>query len=526
MTSHSLGPVTSQERIQTIDIIRGIALFGILVINFCVDDGDVSPMEGRTGFGDQLIWWSVRLFMDDRFQTIYCFLFGLGFAIQLQRAADRNAGFGFFFLFLRRMIALYLIATLMYILSGEGYNVLPYYAMVGILLLLFWKVPFKFLPWLAILLFIVYQGKSIIQTSKAESKREAWNSQSKTIGNIDTTILDKYVGVYEMEPGDRQIFIRNRDTLFGEGPGRRYILTPLSDTHFFRKDLNWVMSFHKDSSDTIKQVLVRFLDGRKFKGTKINTNLQEALKKQLQNRRGANNAATINYKQSVERNINFVRNFFKNWSWQGFFWRNNYPISYILVLFLLGAYAGRRKLFHEVNANKQLLTKLFLWGLIAGGATVAINIGFGAWNYFKGIKWESYSLLTRTLINQCWNIGIILMALGYIAGITLLMETEKWKKRFFFFSLVGRLGLTNYILHIVAYVLIFKKFELCLGLAGKIGPLYRFLFAILVYVLLYLFSRWWLKHFKYGPFEWLWRSLTYLKFQPMRLKTKNNTESS
>ena len=166
MQISAITPVSLQERIRTIDIIRGFALLGILIINFTVDDGDVSPMEGRTGFFDQLIWWSVRLFMDDRFQTIYCILFGLGFAIQMQRADERHAGLRFVFFFLRRMIALYLIATTMYILTGEGYNVIPYYALVGILLLLFWKVTYKWLPWLSIFLFILYQVNGIITTKK------------------------------------------------------------------------------------------------------------------------------------------------------------------------------------------------------------------------------------------------------------------------------------------------------------------------------------------------------------------------
>ena len=62
MTQTTLGPVQAQERIQTIDIIRGIALFGILVINFTVDDS-VGPQVGFTGFSDQFFYWPIRFFL-------------------------------------------------------------------------------------------------------------------------------------------------------------------------------------------------------------------------------------------------------------------------------------------------------------------------------------------------------------------------------------------------------------------------------------------------------------------------------
>ena len=109
--------------------------------------------------------------------------------------------------------------------------------------------------------------------------------------------------------------------------------------------------------------------------------------------------------------------------------------------------------------------------------------------------------------------------MGYIAALTLLVEKESWKKRLSFLAPIGRMGLTNYILHAIAFILIFEDYGL--GLYGKTGGLYRIMLGIPVFVLLYLFSRWWLRHFRYGPFEWLWRSLTYLKFQPMRLNNSN-----
>ncbi|MFN2458237.1 MAG: hypothetical protein ABR502_08570, partial [Chitinophagaceae bacterium] len=99
-------PVASGERIQTIDIIRGFALFGITIVNFTVDSHNIAPWEGWSGFSDQLAFWTIGFFMDNKFMSIYCFLFGLGFTIQMQRAKTRNTSFTF--VYIRRMVILYL----------------------------------------------------------------------------------------------------------------------------------------------------------------------------------------------------------------------------------------------------------------------------------------------------------------------------------------------------------------------------------------------------------------------------------
>ncbi|MEO6219065.1 MAG: hypothetical protein ABIO81_01460, partial [Ginsengibacter sp.] len=71
MAQSTIGPVQVQERIQTIDIIRGFALFGILIINFTVDASNTAPWNGWSGFGDQVVFWTISFFMDDKFMSIY-----------------------------------------------------------------------------------------------------------------------------------------------------------------------------------------------------------------------------------------------------------------------------------------------------------------------------------------------------------------------------------------------------------------------------------------------------------------------
>ena len=113
------------------------------------------------------------------------------------------------------------------------------------------------------------------------------------------------------------------------------------------------------------------------------------------------------------------------------------------------------------------------------------------------------------------------MALGIVAWLTLQFEKPNWKNRFSFFTPVGRMGLTNYIL-LLALADLFIMGDYGFGLAGKIGPFLRLMIAIAVFALIIFISDWWFKRFRIGPAEWLWRSLTYLKFQPMRLKKPDN----
>ena len=509
MQHRPLTPVATQERILTIDIIRGFALLGIVIINFTVDAIDINLKDG---FGDQLVYWTVRLFMDDRFQAIYCFLFGLGFALQMQRAAARNTFFGF--AYLRRMIALYLITIGVFILTYDGYPVLPHYAMTGVLLLFFWKVPLKILPFLALLFYLLSQTKDIIVNIRAEQKPVTiikTNAVDTTLHiKVDTAILDKYVGIYQGTP--TTVFRRNNDSLFGVKAEAQFYLTPLSDTHFIRKDSNQIISFRKDSTDQFN-IYVVTVNGKEIAAHRIPTDLQQPSKEISKLKR-------LSYAEFVKKNTIKYRNLLKRWGRLDMVLKQlGYMLGYILVLFLLGMYAGKRKIFQDTNSNKAFLRKVFKWGMLIGGPGILFNIGYQTWDLINGIEFFYHSLLVRTLISLSWDVGIFFMAMAIIAGLTLILENPVWKKRLSFFVPVGRLGLTNYILLLFVNMILFKDVSWFFAL--KAGCFHRLLIAIAVFVILHFFSKTWLKYFRQGPFEWLWRSLTYLKFQPMRLKLTN-----
>jgi len=79
---------------------------------------------------------------------------------------------------------------------------------------------------------------------------------------------------------------------------------------------------------------------------------------------------------------------------------------------------------------------------------------------------------------------------------------------------VGRMALTNYLLQTLLCVFIFYGYGL--GLFGHVGRAGQWLVVLAVWGFQLVASPWWLARFRFGPFEWLWRSMTYLHPQPFR----------
>lgn len=123
-------------------------------------------------------------------------------------------------------------------------------------------------------------------------------------------------------------------------------------------------------------------------------------------------------------------------------------------------------------------------------------------------KWESITCLSEV---ASLTIGIF-----YAIKFTFLYQNKKWKKRLSVFKEMGRMALTNYLMQTIFNILIFNGIGF--GLAGEIGPSIYILWFVFLMILQIIFSKWWLSKYRFGPFEWLWRSLTYKKLQPMKLE--------
>lgn len=144
------GPVSLSERILFIDVLRGMALFGILTANMRAFFAPLDIYDNIAvlfpGHADRIAQTFIDVFIQTKFISLFSFMFGLGFAIQLSRAEARGVRFMGFYP--RRLLALAVFGLIHGIFIWSG-DILLTYAFSGALLLLFRKRQPKTLLWWA-----------------------------------------------------------------------------------------------------------------------------------------------------------------------------------------------------------------------------------------------------------------------------------------------------------------------------------------------------------------------------------------
>src|SRR5436190_22040439 len=150
----AVGPVPGQERIEAIDILRGAAILGILIVNMGIFSmpAELAAQQQWPNAIDRTAETLILFFVQEKFKTLFSFLFGLGLAVQMMRAEARGARF--LPLYLRRLSVLWLIGVAHFLLLWDG-DILHDYALDACILLLFRRRSLKtLLVWAGIFLCI------------------------------------------------------------------------------------------------------------------------------------------------------------------------------------------------------------------------------------------------------------------------------------------------------------------------------------------------------------------------------------
>ena len=173
-------------------------------------------------------------------------------------------------------------------------------------------------------------------------------------------------------------------------------------------------------------------------------------------------------------------------------------------LFLLGLWVGRKK-WHE-NIEKIPLKKLALLSAFIGIPLALINFYFSS---------PVNSELVRYFASIAKDASNIFIPICYIGLVLLFYKSKTTQKSVKQLIPVGKMGLTTYVLQSAFGILIFYSFGL--GLLLKISGTEALGLGILFFTAQLIFSKWWFSKFRFGPLEWLWRSLTNFKIEPLRL---------
>jgi uncharacterized protein len=176
-----------------------------------------------------------------------------------------------------------------------------------------------------------------------------------------------------------------------------------------------------------------------------------------------------------------------------------------LALFILGFLALRRGLFDSAKKHAPMIVAFMAAGIVSWAVW---------WLFLRNLNTE---FAPQRIAAQFRNgFGILSeqwLAFTYIGGMVLLLAYRPvWERRLATFGLAGRMALTNYLLQVAVLDVLSSGYGLDLRVRPAIVPL----LAALIFGAEVGLSRLWLAHHRLGPAEWLWRSLTYGKRQPMR----------
>lgn len=156
------------------------------------------------------------------------------------------------------------------------------------------------------------------------------------------------------------------------------------------------------------------------------------------------------------------------------------------------------------------LARLDRWRTIGLGLGIVVNLALLGWQFASGM--DGWVVVTTTLI---WSVPFdVAMSIGYAAlfmGLAQRAPTHPLVQRV---AAAGRAAFSNYLGTSIVMTTIFYGYGL--GLFGSIARAPLYLFVLAAWAVMLLWSKPWLDRYRYGPLEWLWRSLARRQVQPLR----------
>lgn len=174
-------------------------------------------------------------------------------------------------------------------------------------------------------------------------------------------------------------------------------------------------------------------------------------------------------------------------------------VTKILAIFMFGYWLMSIDYFRKYASSLVLLVVYAVVGI--GLSILALEIGGSMAKWSHSMHDVAYKAIMVT--------GQIFMAMMYVNLLTILYNKTPLRPLIDLMAPVGRMSFTNYLMHTVLGIAIYYNFAG--NLWGSMGILQVTVVALGIYTFQIVFSMLWLKYFKFGPLEWVWRCLTYKK---------------
>jgi uncharacterized protein len=427
-------PVTQRERIPTIDVVRGVALMGILLMNISSFSGPIemyiNPLMVGNHRGYNLFAWFIRwVLFEGKMRAAFSMLFGAG-VILLTERADRRGSKNVADIFLRRNMWLVLFGVLHFYLIWVG-DILYYYGLTALIFL--------------------YPCRKV-----------------------------RY----------RNLFIAGTLVL---------VLSAGSDV-FFAVD-----GIRVRNQGQAAQAL-------QAAGKKLTQDQQDALKKW--------NDTLDSRKKIHDADLKAMRgSYLDTLKWHIKWGPRAQAKSYYMLGFtdVLGMMLIGMGLYRMGFLTGALSYKAYGWTITIGFLlSIPIN-SVQAW----GIIRDNFQPESAWWV--LYQIGRLTGAIANVALVVLISKAGLFKSLTRRIAAVGQTALSNYLFTSISCTILFNGFGF--GLYGKLEYYQLYAVVACVWLLNLTLSPIWLRHFQFGPMEWVWRSLTYWRPQPMRRSAMEEQEA-
>ncbi|MEA2080811.1 MAG: DUF418 domain-containing protein [Pseudomonadota bacterium] len=421
------------QRIRILDIIRGVAVLGIVTMNIpdmaypedlVLDFHATDPGKGWN------YWIGVvsEILFAGKMRGLFTLLFGVSSILIFEKLTRNIDGLAAADIYFRRLLWLLIFGLVNAYLFLWWGDVLFKYALLGMLLFSFRRASYRVLTSVVLICF------AVLTIQPTAEYREMVNLQQRYIG-----VQNKQKSAQPLTSDEQEVIVRWQESLDDMRPDSESI-----------EDECQVKADH-------------YFEIFKY-------NARQVLEEQT----------TIFYREDV---------------WD------------MSLYMFLGIILLRMGLFNErVKQSIHLTIAFFGIGI---GLAVHAWLNLGLYKHYLDPTHSEYYLIFI-------NLGRLPFVLGYLSLIIFLFRTEALNCIGDWMVAAGRMALSNYMIQSIIGAFVFYGFGL--ALFNQLTRLDIALVIVLVWIFQIIFSVIWMKLFYYGPFEWLWRSLTYWRAQPLRKK--------